>query len=266
MYQVDAFADRVFAGNPAAVCLLETPMDPAVMQAVAAEMNLSETAFVLPANSEGVRNLRWFTPEVEVPLCGHATLATAHVLIREMGAEPPLLFDTLSGVLIVSDEGEGWLRMDFPEDPPVLQDPPEGLLDALACPPQTVALKGAKAWVLRVPGEGDVRGMAPDFTRLGRVDIGPPPCLGVIVTSQGEGEADFVSRFFGPWVGVDEDPVTGMAHTLLTPYWVKELGAASLRAEQLSRRGGKLKVRMVGNRVHVYGQAVTVVRGQLEGI
>ncbi len=266
LYQVDAFTDRIFGGNPAAVCILDNSLSPEVMQSLAAEMNLSETAFVLPPNSEGVRGLRWFTPEMEVPLCGHATLATGHVLIREREGESPLLFDTLSGILIVSEEGEGWLRMDFPEDPPSPHDPPEGLLEALGCPPQTVALKGIKAWVLRVPGEGDVRGMAPDFTRLGQVDIGPPPCLGVIVTAQGFGEADFVSRFFGPWVGVDEDPVTGMAHTLLTPYWVKELGAASLRAEQLSRRGGKLKVRMVGNRVHVYGQAVTVFRGELGGV
>jgi PhzF family phenazine biosynthesis protein len=232
------------------------------MQAIAAEMNLSETAFVQQPNSEGVRKLQWFTPEVEVPLCGHATLATAHVLLREREAEHPLLFDTLSGLLTVSDEGDGWLRMDFPEDPPSPADPPEGLLEALGCPAQTMTLVGKKGWVLRVPSEDDVRRMKPDFTRLARVEVGDT-ALGVIVTAKSEGAADFVSRFFGPWVGVDEDPVTGMAHTLLTPYWVRELGAASLRAEQISARGGQLKVRMVGTRVHVYGKAITVVQGRL---
>ncbi|MFO8175755.1 MAG: PhzF family phenazine biosynthesis protein [Gemmatimonadota bacterium] len=262
LYQVDAFTDTVFSGNPAAVCLLETPLSPETMQAIAAEKNLSETAFVQPPNSEGVRKLRWFTPEVEVPLCGHATLATAHVLIREKDAEPPLLFDTLSGLLTVTEEEEGWLRMDFPEDPPVPAVPPDALLEILDLPRETVALVGAKAWILRVPTQEHVRKVSPDFTRLAKVDLGPTP-LGVIVTAPGYGEADFVSRFFGPWVGVDEDPVTGMAHTLLTPYWVSETGVASLRAEQISRRGGKLRVRMVGNRVHVFGKAVTVVRGSL---
>jgi len=262
LYQVDAFTDRIFSGNPAAVCLLDQPLSPEMMQAIAAEMNLSETAFVQPPNGEGVRRLQWFTPEVEVPLCGHATLATSHVLLREEGAEATLLFDTLSGLLTVVEDGDGWLRMDFPEDPPIPTPPPEGLLELLGCPPGTLTLLGRKGWVLRVPTEADVRKMSPDFTQLGKVEVGPT-ALGVIVTAPGEGDVDFVSRFFGPWVGVDEDPVTGMAHTLLTPYWVKELGTASLRAEQLSQRGGKLRVRMVGDRVHVSGQAVTVVRGAL---
>lgn len=261
-YQVDAFTDKTFSGNPAAVCTLEGALPPDTMQAIAAEMNLSETAFVQPPNSEGVRKLQWFTPEVEVPLCGHATLATAHVLIREMEAEPPLLFDTLSGRLTVTEEPGGWLRMDFPEDPPVPAAPPTSLLEALGLPRHTVGLVGNKAWILRVPTESDVRKVKPDFGRLAQVELGSTP-LGVIVTAPGEGEADFVSRFFGPWVGVDEDPVTGMAHTLLTPYWVAEMGVASLRAEQISARGGQLRVRMVGNRVHVFGKAVTVVRGSL---
>jgi len=262
LYQVDAFTDKVFSGNPAAVCLLEGPLSSEGMQGIAAEMNLSETAFVQPPNSEGVRKLQWFTPEVEVPLCGHATLATAHVLIRERGAEPPLLFDTLSGILTVSEEGDGWLRMDFPEDPPKPASPPAGLLEALDLPPETEVMVGLKAWVLRVRTQEELLGVDPDYTRLGQVEIGDSS-LGVVVTAPGKGETDFVSRFFGPWVGVDEDPVTGMAHTLLTPYWVEQTGAASLRAEQLSRRGGTLRVRRVGNRVHVFGKAVTVVRGEL---
>jgi PhzF family phenazine biosynthesis protein len=262
LYQVDAFTDKVFSGNPAAVCILDGELPTETMQAIAAEMNLSETAFVQPPNAEGVRKLQWFTPEVEVPLCGHATLATAHVLIREREAEAPLLFNTLSGLLTVSEDGDGWLKMDFPEDPPGPASAPEGLMEALGCPPHTLTLAGKKGWVLRLPTQGDVERMTPDFSRLEEVEVGAT-ALGVIVTAMGEGEADFVSRFFGPWVGVNEDPVTGMAHTLLTPYWVKELGAASLRARQISQRGGELRVRMVGNRVHVCGKAVTVVKGIL---
>jgi PhzF family phenazine biosynthesis protein len=262
LYKVDAFTDKVFSGNPAAVCLLEGPLPTETMQSIAAEMNLSETAFVQPPDEDGIRKLQWFTPEVEVPLCGHATLATAHVLLRERQAEPPLLFNTLSGLLTVSEDGDGWLKMDFPEDPPKSATPPAGLLEALHCPPHTLVFLGKKGWILRLPSVEDVRSMKPDFSSLEKVDVGAT-ALGVIVTAPGEGEVDFVSRFFGPWVGVNEDPVTGMAHTLLTPYWVKELGTASLRAKQLSERGGELRVRMVGNRVHVSGKAVTVVEGTL---
>lgn len=263
LYQVDAFTDTIFSGNPAAVCVLEKPLSAETMQAVAAEMNLSETAFVQPPNSAGVRKLQWFTPEVEVPLCGHATLATAHVLIRERGADPPLLFDTLSGLLTVTEEEGDWLRMDFPEDPPTPAEPPPGLLDALDLPPETESLVGLKAWVLRVRDQEDVLKVDPDYTRLSRIQLGKTP-LGVIVTAPGAGEVDFVSRFFGPWVGVDEDPVTGMAHTLLAPYWIQEMGVASLRAEQLSKRGGELRVQMVEDRVHVFGKGVTVVKGTLK--
>jgi PhzF family phenazine biosynthesis protein len=262
LYQVDAFTDRLFSGNPAAVCLLPEALSAETMQAIAAEMNLSETAFVQPPDDKGVRKLQWFTPMVEVPLCGHATLATSHVLLKEEGVQGPLLFDTLSGILTVTEEENGWMRMDFPEDAPNPAPPPVGLYEALGCPAQTVPLLGLKAWVLRVPTEADVLTMTPDFSALVKVDLGPA-ALGVIVTAPGDEQADFVSRFFGPWVGVDEDPVTGMAHTLLTPYWVRETGTAALKAEQLSQRGGKLRVRMVGDRVHVFGQAVTVFQGVL---
>ena len=261
-YQIDSFADSPFAGNPAAVCILEAPLPPQLMQAVAAEMNLSETAFVQRPDADGVRKLQWFTPEVEVPLCGHATLATAHVLLREEGAEGPLRFDTLSGILTVTAEEDGWLRMDFPVDPPIPTPPPEGLLEALECPPSPPTLLGVKGWVVRLPTEADVRRLSPEFSRLGRVEVGPT-ALGVIVTAPGEGDTDFVSRFFGPWVGVDEDPVTGMAHTLLTPYWAAETGLTELRARQISARGGELRVRMAGDRVHVSGKAVTVLQGLL---
>lgn len=261
-YQVDAFTDRPFAGNPAGVCLLETPLPSETMQAVAAEMNLSETAFVQPTGPGGERKLQWFTPEVEVPLCGHATLATAHVLLREAEAEGPLRFDTLSGELMVEEGDDGWLRMDFPVDRPVPTPPPEGLLEILGCPPGTPTLLGVKGWIVHLPSKEDVQLLAPNFGRLVRVDVGPT-ALGVIVTAPGDGDVDFVSRFFGPWVGVDEDPVTGMAHTLLTPYWSTETGRTDLEAAQISARGGRLRVALRGERVQVSGQAVTVVRGTL---
>lgn len=262
-YQIDAFSDRPFSGNPAAVCILAGPLPDETMQAVAAEMNLSETAFVQPPGSEGIRPLRWFTPKVEVPLCGHATLATAHALLREEGARAPVRFDTLSGILSVAREEDGWLRMDFPADPPAPAPPPGGLLELLGCPPSTPTLLGVKGWIARLPTEEDVRALDPDFTRLSDVDVGNT-ALGVIVTAPGDdGGVDFVSRFFGPWVGVDEDPVTGMAHTLLAPYWAGETGRRVMKARQISSRGGDLRVSVDGDRVQVSGRAVTVVRGSL---
>ncbi len=262
-YQVDAFTDRPFSGNPAAVCILSAPLPDETMQAVAAEMNLSETAFVQDPGLEGIRPLRWFTPKVEVPLCGHATLATAHALLREEGARAPVLFDTLSGVLSVGEEEYEWLRMDFPADPPTPVPPPKGLLEVLGCPQSTPTLLGVKGWIVRLPTEESVRKMDPDFTRLGEVEVGDT-ALGVIVTAPGDDDGvDFVSRFFGPWVGVNEDPVTGMAHTLLTPYWAAETGRRVMKARQISSRGGELRVSVDGDRVQVSGRAVTVVRGSL---
>jgi PhzF family phenazine biosynthesis protein len=232
------------------------------MQRIAAEMNLSETAFVGPPEDHGIRRLRWFTPAVEVPLCGHATLATSHVLLREVGQEPPLRFETLSGILTVEDAGEGWLRMDFPTDPPQPAPSPAGLLEALGCPHHSPTLVGVKSWIVRLEREADVLALAPDMTALGKVALGPT-ALGAIVTAPGEGDVDFVSRFFGPWVGVDEDPVTGMAHTILGPYWMEELGTSDLEARQISARGGQLRVRGVGDRIQVSGKAITVIRGTL---
>jgi PhzF family phenazine biosynthesis protein len=262
LYQVDAFTDQAFRGNPAAVCLLEKPLSAEQMQKIAAEMNLSETAFVEPPDAEGVRHLRWFTPAVEVPLCGHATLATSHTLLREAGEEAPLRFQTLSGILTVEDEDGGWLRMDFPADPPAPADPPPNLLEALGCPPGATVARSIKLWLVRLNSESEVLALKPDMTALGRVELGDTP-LGVSVTAPGHGAIDFVSRFFGPWVGVDEDPVTGMAHTVLGPYWMNELGSEELTARQISARGGELRVRRAGDRIHVSGQAVTVVRGKL---
>ena len=261
-YQVDAFTHQPFRGNPAAVCVLQESLSAGSMQTIAAEMNLSETAFVLPRDEKGLRGLRWFTPTTEVPLCGHATLATSHVLLNELGKESTLRYDTLSGVLTITREDRDWLRMDFPADPPEEAPPPDGLLEGLGCPPGAVTLRATKLWVVRLDTEEDVRSLEPAMSALAGVELGEGP-LGVSVTAPGDGEVDFVSRFFGPWVGVDEDPVTGMAHTILTPYWAGELRGDVLRARQVSPRGGELKVRMVGDRVHVSGQAVTVARGEL---
>ncbi len=261
-YQVDAFSDKAFAGNPAAVCILGDEISPEAMLRIAAEMNLSETAFVQPPTAEGTRKLQWFTPTVEVPLCGHATLATAHVLMRERGEDAPLRFETLSGILTVDEEMDGWLRMDFPADPPEIAEAPKGLLEALGCPPESVTLCSTKLWVVRLESESEIKKLKPDMAALRKVKLGET-ALGVSVTAPGSAGNNFASRFFGPWVGVDEDPVTGMAHTVLGPYWMDELDATALRARQVSARGGNLRVRKEGDRIQVSGQAITLVKGTL---
>jgi len=262
LYQVDAFTNKPFSGNPAAVCLLEEETSSTDMLKIAAEMNFSETAFVGPVDEDGLRKLQWFTPKVEVPLCGHATLATSHVLLREIGVDPVLRFDTLSGILTVEEE-QDWIRMDFPSDPPEPEEAPEGLLEALGCPADSPTARAEKIWIVRLGSEKEVKALNPDMTALGKVELGETP-LGVSVTAPGTAGYDFSSRFFGPWVGVDEDPVTGSAHTALGPYWMDELKSEALRARQVSARDGKLRVRMDGDRVHVSGQAVTVVKGTLQ--
>lgn len=261
-YTVDAFTDTPFGGNPAAVCLDAKSLAAAMMQRIAAEMNLSETAFIGPLGADGARRLRWFTPTMEVPLCGHATLAAAHVLLTEEDAEPPLHFSSASGTLRVHREADGALRMDFPADPPRIDAPPPGLLRALGCQEGIPCLRAERLWIVRTGSEAEVRELAPDFTRLGEVDIGEG-ALGVAATAPASGEVDFVSRFFAPWAGIDEDPVTGVAHTALAPYWAQESGRDVLRARQLSRRGGGMEVRMDGARVHLVGRAVTVARGRI---
>jgi len=262
LYQVDAFTSKPFSGNPAAVCILEDETSSDNMLKIAAEMNFSETAFVGPVDDDGLRKLQWFTPKVEVPLCGHATLATSHVLLREIGVDPPLRFETLSGILTVEEE-QDWIRMDFPADPPVPEDAPEGLLEALGCPADSPTAKAEKIWIVRLGSEKKVKDLDPDMAALAKVELGETQ-LGVSVTAPGTAGYDFSSRFFGPWVGVDEDPVTGSAHTALGPYWMDELKSEALRARQVSARDGKLRVRMDGDRVHVSGQAVTVVKGTLQ--
>jgi PhzF family phenazine biosynthesis protein len=226
-------------------------------------MNLSETAFPEPQDSDGTRRLRWFTPALEIPLCGHATLATAHVLFAK-GEASPLRFVTRSGELVVHAEDDGRLRMDFPTMPAVPADAPAGLLAALGCDVSSQSAQGptGQYWLVEVDSQAQVAALAPDFTALGRVALGDR--VGVAVTARGDAnDIDFVSRFFAPWAGIDEDPVTGSSHCMLAPWWSPKLGKESMNALQISGRLGTLEVRIVGDRVHLVGHAVTVSDGHL---
>ncbi|MBB4636067.1 PhzF family phenazine biosynthesis protein [Longimicrobium terrae] len=257
LVQVDAFADRMFSGNPAAVCLLDAPRDAAWMQSVAIEMNLSETAFLEPRGDEW--GLRWFTPAVEVDLCGHATLASAHVLWQDghLPESATARFHTRSGLLTAQRDGE-WISMDFPAKPSQPSPAPDGLAEALGAEPVAI-VRSHFDFVVELESEAVVRGLRPDQARLAGVEA-----RGVIVTARGEnGEYDFVSRFFAPRVGVPEDPVTGSAHCALAPYWAARLGRERMTGYQASARGGVVRVRVEGDRVHLGGQAITVMRGAL---
>ncbi len=255
--QVDAFTSTPFSGNPAAVCILAVERDAAWMQNVAREMNLSETAF-LSARQDGF-DLRWFTPTVEVDLCGHATLASAHVLWEtgRLANDASARFHTRSG-LLTAERRADWIEMDLPALPEETAEAPRGLAEALGAAPRYVG-RSRFAHLVEVEGEDAVRSLRPDFGRLRAIDT-----RGVIVTGRSSDPAfDFVSRFFAPAVGVDEDPVTGSAHCALAPYWSRHLGKTKLMARQVSARGGVLRLRVDGNRVGIGGQAVTVVRGEL---
>lgn len=256
LFQIDAFTSEAFRGNPAAVCLLERERDAAWMQNVAAEMNLSETAFLLPVQSDGY-SLRWFTPAVEVALCGHATLASAHALWEEHGLDSAR-FLTKSGVLTAERIGD-LIELDFPATREERVDVPEGLLESLGISDPVYVGRNKFDYLVEVASEDIVRQLDPDHGQLRRI-----PVRGVIVTSRATMEgADFVSRFFAPGSGVDEDPVTGSAHCCLTPYWSAKLGKEAMTAYQASRRGGFVYVQLAGDRVKLRGHAVTVLRGEL---
>ena len=258
LLQIDAFSTEPFRGNPAAVCLLDRERDAAWMQNVASEMNLSETAFLLPA-AEGY-SLRWFTPSVEVALCGHATLASAHALWEEklLAPDAQARFHTKSGLLTANRNGD-LIELDFPATREEQAAPPEGLLEALGVDAATYVGKNKFDYVVEVKSPDLLRALNPDHARLRTI-----PVRGVIVTSRSETpEYDFVSRFFAPGSGVDEDPVTGSAHCCLTPYWASRLGKDTMVAFQASRRGGVVRVRLDGDRVKLGGHAVTVLRGEL---
>jgi PhzF family phenazine biosynthesis protein len=255
--QVDAFTSRAFAGNPAAVCVLSAPADERWMQDVAREMNLSETAF-LHRENDGYR-LRWFTPGAEVALCGHATLASAHVLWEERHLPPErqARFHTKSG-LLTADRRDEWIELDLPATPATAAPPPPGLIEALGLRPCWVG-RTKFDYLVEADSEDTVRGLKPDLGALERTDA-----RGVMVTSPARTSGyDFISRFFAPRVGVPEDPVTGSAHCALTPFWSTRLNKTEMTAYQASPRGGVIRVRLARERVVLGGQAVTVLRGEL---
>jgi PhzF family phenazine biosynthesis protein len=257
LHIVDAFTDKPFSGNPAAVCLLDSPADETWMTLVAREMNLSETAFLHPI--EGGWSLRWFTPKVEVKLCGHATLASAFTLWETgvVDAVETLRFHTLSGWLTCRRVDE-WIEMDFPAKVCEPCPAPVGLADALGCELVTCGLNGMDCLV-EVADEKTLRALQPDFTALAKL-----PVRGVIATCSSEAkEFDFISRFFAPAAGVNEDPVTGSAHCALGPYWQAKLGLSDFTAYQASERGGIVKVGMRGERVLLRGQAVMMSKVKL---
>ena len=259
IFQVDAFTTKPFAGNPAGVCLLAAPQSEDWMQRVAAEMNLSETAFAV-RRENGDYDLRWFTPAVEVDLCGHATLATAHVL-RETGALESgqmARFHTRSG-LLTARGGDGRIELNFPATPPAACEPPEGLLDALGVDAAVWVGRPRFDYLVEVASEQTVRELAPAFSELRGLGV-----RGVIVTAAStEPGLDFISRFFAPGAGIDEDPVTGSAHCALAPYWAAKLGKTSLTGYQASKRGGIVEMTVEGDRIRLRGSAVTVLKGEL---
>ena len=253
IYQVDAFSDKPFGGNPAAVCPLDEWLPDDHLQAIAAENNLSETAFFVRTGD--VYELRWFTPEVEVDLCGHATLAAAWVLINELPDAPQVLrFATRSGELRVTQTADG-LAMDFPAKEPVQCLPPEGLLEGLGI--ETAEVFVTDDYIVVVDNEAVVAGLTPDFSALHKL-----PKRGVAVTARSE-RFDFISRWFGPNVGVNEDPVTGSAHTSLAPLWAKRLGKQLLTAEQGGKRKGQLTCALQGDRVIISGKAALYMKGTI---
>jgi PhzF family phenazine biosynthesis protein len=255
--QVDSFTDTPFAGNPAAVCLLAKWQPDVWMQMVAREINLSETAFLVP--KDGDFDLRWFTPTVEVDLCGHATLGTAHVLWEDGHLAPneAARFHTRSGLLGAEKKGS-WIEMDFPATPAQSTDRADILESALAVIPKYVG-RSQFDYVVEIESEQEVRRLKPDFSALLQLKV-----RGVIVTSRASGAGyDFVSRFFAPGTGIDEDPVTGSAHCCLGPFWKERLGRDNLVGYQASARGGFVRTRCVNDRVFISGQAVTVFRGEL---
>lgn len=259
-FQVDAFTDRPFHGSPSAVFLPDEPPDPRAMQLMAREMNLSETAFVFPA-AGGDWEIRWFTPMVEVAVCGHATLAAGHILMREKGVRPPIRFQSAGGTVEVILQ-EGGLSMALPVDPPEIDLPPSGLLRALGCHEAVPVLRSRQIWVVRLSWQKEVEALVPNVPTLLDVDVGDG-MLGVAVTAPGLDGADFVSRFFAPWVGIPEESVTGLAHTALAPYWARLLGRTRLHARQLSTREGDVGVEVRDDQVLLFGHAITVAHGAM---
>lgn len=255
IYQADAFTDKLFGGNPAAICPLTKWLPDDVMQQIAKENNLAETAFFVKTGNGYL--LRWFTPEYEIDLCGHATLASAHILFTELGYNSDTIhFETIkAGTLVVKKDGDKYM-MDFPSRPPIPIEIPNGLQEALGGK-QPKAILRSRDYFVVYEKEEDIRELSPDFAALAKMDT-----VGIIVTAQGN-EVDFVSRFFAPGAGIPEDPVTGSAHCNLIPYWAKKLGKDKLHAYQLSARKGELWCELKGDRVLMSGKAVTYLKGEI---
>ena len=254
LYQVDAFARSVFTGNPAAICPLSEWLPDEVLQAIAQENNLSETAFFL--HQGDYYHLRWFTPLFEVDLCGHATLASAHVLFQHLDyPEASILFKTRSGILTV-ERHDSTYWMDFPADSIQPATAPAEILSALGINP-VATLKGKDDYLFILESEAQVRALTPDFLALAQA-----PCRGFIVSAPGS-DVDFVSRCFYPRYGINEDPVTGSAHTTMAPYWAERLGRKELKARQISKRSGEVTCRMAGDRVVLGGTAITFLEGSV---
>lgn len=257
IHQVDAFTDRLFAGNPAAVVLLDDFPEDRVMQAVAAENNLAETAFLAPAGSGWA--IRWFTPTVEVPLCGHATLASAWVILdRVEPGRPSVTFETRSSGRLTVRRSGGGLVMDFPANPPAPISPPPGLAAILGAEPQAV-LTTARQYIAVLASAGEVRGLAPDLAGIAALDR-----RGMVVTAPGDAGYDCVSRYFAPRDGIPEDPVTGGVHCALAPYWCARLARGEIRAWQASARGGEIVCRHRGDRVELEGRCTPYLQGMIE--
>ena len=254
IYQLDAFTDKIFGGNPAAVIPLTEWLSDELMQEIALENNLAETAFYVP---DGDRfHLRWFTPTVEVKLCGHATLATAYTIFHyENYPKSVIEFTSRSGILKVEKQGD-LLELDFPADKLQPAETPQALIEALGATPKET-LKGLTDYMLIFDNEAQIKAFEPDFRKIASVK-----CRGIIVTAKGD-EVDFVSRFFGPQSGIDEDPVTGSAHTTLTPYWAKVLNKTILSAKQVSPRGGELMCTLVSDRVKIAGKVTPYLVGEI---
>jgi len=257
IFQVDAFTNKAFSGNPAAICILKEPKEEGFMQSLAKEMNLSETAFLL--EKEDGYSLRWFTPSMEIDLCGHATLASAYVLWENgnLSRDKEAKFYTKSGILKAKIV-DNWIQLDFPALSQEPFDPPKGLIEALGIEPIYIG-KSKSNYLIQVESEDEVRNMKPNYNEIMNI-----PMHGVMVTSISKSpEYDFVSRFFAPEAGIFEDPVTGSAHCCLGPFWKGKLGKDTFMAYQASHRGGRLKVQVADDRVLLSGEAVMIFRGEL---
>ncbi len=254
LYQIDAFASKLFEGNPAAVCPLDKWLPDEIMQSIAAENNLSETAFFVPRGNGF--HIRWFTPANEVDLCGHATLAAAYILFNTLGYKKDKIeFDSKSGILTVTKDNE-WLVMDFPAQPPVSCDIPEEIIKAFNIEP--IECLKSEDFIVVFEREIDIESAHPDFGQLIKLDL-----RGVIITAKSS-RYDFVARFFAPKYGIPEDPVTGSAYTQLAPYWVSKIGPKRFSVKQMSSRGGELTCELVGDRVLISGRAVKYLEGTIK--